>query len=92
MPSLLDGHSECNAFCRDDVHVILFYSNGTLDDTRKAWIPPIGYHSPPATPVRVELAREMPPPIGLAAQRFADGLVDLGDVRAFLLWVRVDPS
>lgn len=92
MPNLLDGHRECNAYCRGDVHVIVFYSDGTLDELRRVWIPPVGYHAPPATPVRLELAREMPPPIGPAAQAFADKDIGLGDVRGFLLWVRTDPS
>jgi len=92
VPNLLDGHGECNAYCRGDVHAVVFYSDGTLDDTRRTWIPPVGYHSPPATPVRVELAREMPPPTGHAAHVFADKGIDLGDVRAFILWFRVDAS
>jgi len=91
MPSLLDGHT-CNAFCRDDIHAVLIYSDATLDDARSEHVPPVGYYSPPATVVDVSLAGEAPPPSGRAAQFFADKRIDLGGVRAFLLWVRADPS
>jgi len=86
---LSNGHT-CNAFCRDAIHAQLVYSDATLDDMRRDHVPPFGWYSPPATIVDVTIAGEAPPPSGRAAQFFADKGIDLGDVRAFLLWVRDD--